>query len=97
MRGIYRYTLDWGRHGTAHGLFIADDLLVASAREATVQLGSLFGKHSEVTDDGDGKYDLLSTEPADLDMFERLKLETGVNPVAHYLDQQYDEDEDEDA
>ena len=98
MRGIYRYTLDCRRMGDLEGVFVADERLVESAMEMAADVGLHFGevlgKHSEITDNGSGAYTLLSTDPRDIETFERLNLTTGINPVGYYLNQE-DEDEEE--
>lgn len=82
-QGIYKFHFDCGRGGTLYGLFIAkvQDMknLVKSKKE--VYFGEVAGKHSEVYGSVDKTdFTLVSIKEEDVEVVERLNLETGYNP-----------------
>lgn len=92
-RGIYRFHWDCGRQGEVTGLFIATAEDVAEAIGKQVYFGEILGKHSEIY----GKLEadeitLISENPSDVEVFERLRLASGYNPL-HYLPEPEDEGE----
>lgn len=82
MRGIYRFHWDCGRGGALSGLFIATAEEVASAIGKTAYFGEVLGKHSDVRGKiEEGEIVLISDAEADIEVFERLKLTSGHNPL----------------
>lgn len=45
---LWRFKLDWGRHGMIDSVFVASDEDVHEALGKEAWFGSVFGKHSEV-------------------------------------------------
>ncbi len=81
MKGIYRYSFYSGRGGNISGIFVAEIDLVQRSNGKKVYFGEALGKHSNV--EGNlrlSDFTLLSSEPADIEVFERLDLECGYNP-----------------
>ncbi len=80
MKGIYRWGWDC-RGGTVGGLFVADSDAVAAADGKEAYFGEILGKHSEVAGTLEAKeFKLISDDPSDVAVFERLQLTTGHNP-----------------
>jgi hypothetical protein len=82
MKGIYRFQYDCGRMGAISGIFVADTADVEKINGHTVFFGEVLGKHSEIDVDIDIEENLIliSYEPVDVEVFERLELATGYDP-----------------
>lgn len=97
MKAIYKFHFNCGRMGDLHGLFIAEMVkvsdLVASGRE--VHFGEVLGKHSDISGPIEGTdLTLLSADPADIAVFERLNASVGFNPF-DYIEEEEGEPDDE--
>lgn len=96
MKGIYRFHWDCGRAGDISSIFVAEDEDVNAVIGKKVYFGEVLGKHSEVYGTvADDEITLVSSEPADVEMFERLHLSTGLNPL-NFLDEEDDDEQYED-
>jgi hypothetical protein len=88
-KAIYNFYADYGRSGSIDGTFVADvakmDLLIES--KIQVYYGDILGKHSEVYGPVEqSEITLKSNDPAEVALFEKLKLSSGVNPFEHLED-----------
>lgn len=89
MIGIYRFHWCCGRQGDLHGLFLADSDVIEQSIGKHVYFGDVLGKHSEVEDTLDsGDVSLVSDDPNDVAVFDRLKLSTGFNPLSYIGDEE---------
>lgn len=87
MKGIYKFYWDCGRMGYVSGVFVASAEEVAEVIGKHVDFGEALGKHSQVYGTlEEGEITLLSDKPEDIEVFERLNLETGCNPITTYAD-----------
>lgn len=48
MKKLYRFEVDYGRHGSLDGLFISTDEDLDLLNDTTIHFGEALGKHSEV-------------------------------------------------
>lgn len=86
-RGIYKFEKDFGRRGGLDGIFVADSEHVQKAYGETAYFGEVLGKHSEVyceVDEDD--LALISDDPSDVKVFDRLGLSSGYNPLDYISD-----------
>ena len=91
MKGIYKFHWYCGRQGDLNGLFLADSDVIEKSIGKHVYFGEVLGKHSEVEGTLDsGDVSLVSDDPNDVAVFERLKLSTGFNPLS-YMDAEEEE------
>jgi hypothetical protein len=91
--GIYKFCKNFGRKGYLDGIFVADSEDVQRAHGETAYFGDVLGKHSEVyceVDEDD--LVLISDNPSDVEVFNRLYLSVGYNPL-DYISDTDDEDE----
>jgi hypothetical protein len=87
MKGIYKFYWDCGRMGYVSGVFVASAEEVAEVIGKHVDFGEALGKHSQVHGTlEEGEITLLSDKPEDIEVFERLNLENGCNPITTYAD-----------
>lgn len=86
MKGIYRFEQSCGRMGDLSGIFIADVGETDKINGQTVCFGEVLGKHSEieVTIVVGENMKLVSFDPSEVEMFERLELATGINPHEYW-------------
>jgi len=96
METIYRMEFDYGRMGSLSGLFIAEsdeiDTLITSERE--INFGEILGKHSDVCCSlTRSDIDVISSDPADIEFFKRLNLQTGYNPLDFLSEEDYEEED----
>jgi len=95
-KGIYRFYQYGYRGYTTEAVFVTTEEIVDKLKEASVYLGEIHGKHSEcVIEPSDKNLKLLSDDPADIEVFERLKLRSGPDIVGRYFDQRAEEEHDE--
>lgn len=84
MKGIYRFHWYAGRAGDVRGLFIADSEEIEEACGKHVYFGEILGKHSEVQGVLElNDFKVISTAESDIEVFERLRLHTGYNPLEY--------------
>jgi hypothetical protein len=94
-RGIYRFYWDCGRQGDLHGILSATEDEIDFIVGKNIHFGEVLGKHSEVF----GKVEaedlkLVSDNPVDVEVFDRLSLSNGFNPFDYYdSDQELEDDE----
>lgn len=91
MKKVYKFHWDCGRSGNISSVFVADSTDVENAIGKDIYFGEVLGKHSEIygtLDAGDLK--VLTEEPSDVALIERLKLSTGLNPL-NYLPEEEEE------
>lgn len=95
MRGIYRFQIHCGRMGDLAGVFTAESEDIEKIDGQTVYFGEVLGKHSEVEVDIDSEkhIKLISSSPADVEMFDRLELSTGYDPFDYWEPEESDEEE----
>jgi ribosome modulation factor len=48
MYKLYKFEMDYGRHGSLEGLFISSEEYLNLLNDATIYFGEVLGKHSEV-------------------------------------------------
>ena len=52
-----------------------------------IDFGSVLGKHSDIVlDISENHIKLISDDPKDVLFFTRLKLNTGINPITYWMD-----------
>lgn len=98
-KAIYKFTLDYGRHGYLHGIFVEDSDAIAAAvkRGGTANFGSALGKHSEVECDIDAScFDLVTDDQEAVAAFERWEMAHGYNPLDYVQDDEDDGDDSDD-
>jgi len=87
-KGVYRFFWDYGRQGEVEGVFIATSDEIEEITGKEVYLGEILGKHSEVVNTVDADdIKLLSDDPAVVEVVEKHKLSSGLNPLGYYYDQ----------
>lgn len=75
--------------GDVRGLFIADSEEIEEACGQHVYFGEILGKHSEVEGTLEEKdFKLVSSIDSDIEVFERLSLHTGYNPLEYLYDEE---------
>jgi hypothetical protein len=93
-KGIYRFAVRYGRMGDLAAIFTAESEDVEKLIGKEVHFGEVLGKHSDVSLEMDDRYlRLITDNPDDVAMFERLELECGHNPFDYYEEQEDDEEE----
>lgn len=83
--------------GSLAGIFVSEkqsmEKLIASGKD--VHFGEVLGKHSEISGPIEADdIQLVSDDPAVVEMFEANKMETGYNPF-DYFDEEDDDDSNE--
>jgi hypothetical protein len=92
MKAIYKFYWDCGRQGYLSGIFVADKNEVENAIGQRLYFGEVLGKHSEVYGELEASdLEMVSDSPSDIEVFERLDLTSGRNPL-NYLPEEEDED-----
>ena len=87
MKGIYKFHWSCGRAGELDGIFVADSEQISSANGCSISFGEVLGKHSDIYGTLAAEdFQLISDNPEEVEMFERLNLETGHNPIALLLE-----------
>ena len=83
MKGIYKFHQDYGRMGSLNGIFTEDSGRVKEALGQCAYFGEALGKHSDIdcviTEEN---VTLVSDAVVDVEVFERLNLESGFNPIS---------------
>ena len=79
---IYRFFQSYGRHGDIEGKFVATAEDVAKALGREVQFYEPLGKHSASVVLSAEQFTVVSSDPADVAAFGRLKMWGGTNPLA---------------
>lgn len=88
MKSIYRFTLDYGRHGFLSGVFSADDSDVEKIIGERIYFGEVLGKHSEVVATMEPKmFTLLTSDPDFVAKFDEYRLDNGYNPFDYREEQ----------
>lgn len=98
MKAIYKFQFDCGRMGNLSGLFIAEKDAVKDLIESgkEVYFGEVLGRHSEIAGPVEASdVEMLSDEPDDVKLFEKLKATVGINPF-DYIDENEDEEDSSD-
>lgn len=94
MKGIYSFQWDCGRYGNVYGLFLADSEDVSNAIGKRIYFGEILGKHSEVQGSLEAtEVTLKSDAPECVEIFERLNLTTGYNPLSYLYEEEEEEQE----
>lgn len=89
MKGLYQFSVDFGRMGDLDGVFIAEKEKVAELVAANPELyfGEVLGKHSEVILDLEEKHiELLTDDPEVIEVLLRV-IGTdiaGFNPIDYW-------------
>lgn len=94
MKALYKLHYDCRRQGTLRGVFIEEkekvDKLIASREE--IYFGEVLGKHSEICGPLDEEdITLITDKPEDIELIQKLDLETGFNPVQQYIENEEDQ------
>lgn len=90
MEAIYKLNVDCGRNGDLYGVFIAQKEHVKALveKEIEVYFGEVLGKHSEISGALDNKMlEMVSSDPNDVAVVRRLRLEHGHNPLEYACSQ----------
>jgi len=86
-QGIYKFYAELGREGNLEGLFVATKQQIQDIMNKEIDFGSVLGKHSDIVlDISEDHIKLISDDPKDILFFNRLKLNTGINPVKYWID-----------
>lgn len=88
-KAIYKFYSDCGRMGELSGVFVAEEKKVEAAMDKTFYLSDVLGKHSEFTgtlNDDDVELTKVTTDKEFIKLFEKYKLESGINPL-DYIDE----------
>lgn len=92
MEKLYRFYVDYGRHGDVEGTFVADEAEVAAAFGYTVEFYEPFGKHSEASCTLAAEHFTVLTE--DQEFIAKARQygisRSGVNPIALLADMKAD-------
>jgi hypothetical protein len=84
MKAIYKFEINYGRGSRISGIFVADKDQIAERMNCEIAYGEVMGKHSEVVAELDDTcLKMVSENPADIEVFERLELTTGINPIEY--------------
>lgn len=84
MKGLYRFSENYGRMGHLSGVFVADDSDVAHAIGKEVYFGEVLGKHSSISCLLTPENLKLITEDANVvEVIEKHSLWSGHNPLNH--------------
>lgn len=90
MKGIYRFSEDFGRMGSLDGIFIAYESEVNEMLGHEVDLGECLGKHSDIQLVIDASnIEVITTDQDFIEKFESIMghgFETGTNPLGSFLD-----------
>jgi hypothetical protein len=90
-QAIYRFFQNYGRHGDIEGKFVATPDEVAAALGREVHFEEPWGKHSGAdTTLSAEQFTVVSSDPADVAAFVRLKMWSGENPLAILADEDMD-------
>lgn len=82
-KGIYKFSIDFGRSGDLQGVFIATDQQVKKLISSKIEVyfGEILGKHSEVWSAIEKKHIKLLTEDIHaIEVVEKYDLSNGINP-----------------
>lgn len=92
MQGIYYFNWEVRRSSDLEGLFVEDSEVVKRCVGKELYLGEVAGKHSDVSGIiQEGDIILKSDKPEDVEFFQRLSLDIGINPVAVLRSRVFDE------
>jgi len=83
MKGIYRLSVNCGRQGDLHGIFVehSEDVQALVESGIEVYFGEVLGKHSEIYGSIEAtEIALVSTDENAIKVIEELGLENGYNP-----------------
>lgn len=84
MRGLYKYSEEFGRMGRVEGLFFADSEEVKAAEGKDIYMGEILGKHSEVVATiNQATLTLITNNPEEVKYLERFAIDTGENPLLY--------------
>ena len=92
MKTIYKFYVDCGCSGSLSGVFTAEsydmEMLISSGYE--VCFGEVLGKHSDISGCiEETEITTVSSDPKDVEVFERLDLHTGHNPFDRIYEDEY--------
>lgn len=92
MKVLYKYSEDFGRMGDLDGVFITTKEIMDRMMEyGTVHLGEALGKHSEITADiNDTTIEVITEDPAVIEIVEKHGLESGTDVLGCFLDHEAD-------
>lgn len=73
--------------GQLDGIFVAECWQITASVGKNVYFGEVLGKHSDISGTlEEGEVELISDNPSDVEVFERLDLATGYNPITILID-----------
>lgn len=91
-KGVYRFHCSFGRQGDLDGVFAATHDAVRGAMGVRVYFGEVLGKHSDVALNLKPEHiTLISDDLTVVELFEKHRLRTGLNPF-QYLSQEDDQE-----
>lgn len=85
-KGIYKFSIDFGRSGDLQGVFIATDQQVKKLISSKIEVyfGEILGKHSEFWSAIEKKHIKLLTEDIHaIEVVEKYDLSNGINPFKY--------------
>lgn len=84
-RHIFKFHAYFAREGSLSGIFTATEADVAGMIGKEVRFGEVLGKHSDVRGSlEEGDFTKIETGEDVVEMFEKLELGVGYNPLDYY-------------
>lgn len=91
-KGVYKFHVDMGRQGELEGIFVAEASEIEEIIGKDVYFGEVLGKHSDVGGEiEEDEITLITDDPVVVEVFEKHKLRSGINPLGYYYDQKEEE------
>lgn len=92
MKKVYKFHVDYGRHGSLSGTFVADDDAVAKALGKSVHFEEPWGKHSSCTAELAAEHFKVLTDDQDFitKLYEFGMAHHGDDPLGILADQEAD-------
>ena len=85
MKAIYRYYLDYDRHGSLEGIFLASERELKNLVGKELSFGEVLGKHSDVRDTFSmDNVEIVTVDPEVTRFFYMYDLSSGYNPLDYY-------------
>jgi hypothetical protein len=93
MNAIYKFYVDYGRHGDLSGVFVAEQEDVKNLIGKEIYFGEVLGKHSEVILKLKEEHlTEVTTDEKFIELFEKYDLSNGYNPFDYYEENEEDEE-----
>lgn len=92
MNAIYKFYVDYGRHGDLSGVFVAEQADVKNLIGKEIYFGEVLGKHSEVfLQLKEEHLTEVTTDEKFIELFDKYDLSNGYNPFDYYEENEEDE------